>query len=104
MTKKYYLPWLVDFYAPWCGHCVHFEPEFRDVAQRLDGKVRAAKIDCEAHRVFCGHQRVIGYPTIRLYLAPDEHNTIDTQDPNEIVRKVKVIVKEYNERNMHDEL
>ncbi|XP_066146223.1 dnaJ homolog subfamily C member 10-like [Euwallacea fornicatus] len=104
LTKKYYLPWLVDFYAPWCGHCVHFEPEYRTVAQRLDGKVRVAKIDCEAHRVFCGHQRVTGYPTLRLYLSPNEHVNIDNQNPDEIVKEVRKTIAKYKEKTSHDEL
>ena len=26
-------PWVVDFFAPWCGHCQVFKPEFEKVAE-----------------------------------------------------------------------
>lgn len=26
-------PWIIDFYAPWCGHCQVFAPEFERIAQ-----------------------------------------------------------------------
>ena len=25
-------PWLIDFYAPWCGHCNVFAPKFEVIA------------------------------------------------------------------------
>ncbi len=25
-------PWLIDFYAPWCGHCHVFSPKFETIA------------------------------------------------------------------------
>ncbi|XP_076250854.1 dnaJ homolog subfamily C member 10-like [Rhynchophorus ferrugineus] len=104
LSKKYYLPWLVDFYAPWCGHCVHFEPDFRLVARRLDGKVRSAKIDCEANRVFCGHQRVSAYPTVRLYLSPDNYVNLESKNPTDISNKVKEILQDSKQNEIHDEL
>lgn len=96
------LPLLVDFYAPWCVFCVHFEPQFRTVAQHLDGKVKSGKIDCESNRLFCGHQGVTAYPTVRLYLAPDKYFTLDQQDTKSIINQVTELLG--SRENAHDEL
>ena len=32
-------PWLVQFYASWCGHCRHFQPTFSKFGIQVQGKV-----------------------------------------------------------------
>jgi len=37
--------WLVEFYAPWCGHCKNLEPHWNKAATALKGDVHIAKVD-----------------------------------------------------------
>ena len=37
--------WLVEFYAPWCGHCQKLEPEWNQAATKLKGQVKFGKVD-----------------------------------------------------------
>uniref|UniRef100_A0A8C9TUT0 DnaJ homolog subfamily C member 10 n=1 Tax=Scleropages formosus TaxID=113540 RepID=A0A8C9TUT0_SCLFO len=59
--------WVLDFYAPWCGPCQHFAPEFELLARVLQGTVRAGKLDCQAHGETCQSVGIRAYPTVRFY-------------------------------------
>ncbi|RCI11037.1 hypothetical protein L249_5186 [Ophiocordyceps polyrhachis-furcata BCC 54312] len=58
---------LVEFYAPWCGHCQNLKPAYEKAAKNLDGLAKVAAIDCDAdtNKEFCASMGVQGFPTLK---------------------------------------
>jgi len=71
---------LVEFYAPWCGHCKQLTPKYEQVGQAFDGEeeVVIAKIDADANKVSGAAYDVKGFPTIKYF----PKNNKDGEDYN----------------------
>ncbi|CDM27103.1 hypothetical protein DTO013E5_4285 [Penicillium roqueforti] len=59
---------IVEFYAPWCGHCKNLKPAFEKAAKNLDGLAKVAAINCDddENKAFCGQMGVQGFPTLKI--------------------------------------
>eukprot|EP00742_Colponemidia_sp_Colp-10_P006995 GILJ01007508.1.p1 GENE.GILJ01007508.1~~GILJ01007508.1.p1 ORF type:complete len:436 (-),score=77.76 GILJ01007508.1:1622-2929(-) len=57
--------WIVDFYAPWCGHCKRLEPIFEEAAKANSG-LQFGKVDATEHKTAAGRFNVKGYPTLKF--------------------------------------
>jgi len=60
----------VMFYAPWCGHCKSFKPDYAEVARAFESqkdKVVIAAVDADSHRELGGKFGVTGFPTLKFF-------------------------------------
>jgi len=65
---------LVEFYAPWCGHCKRLAPEYEKAAHDLEGRGSLAKVDCTAEATLCSKFEVRGYPTVKIFTKDGKHS------------------------------
>lgn len=69
---------LVEFFAPWCGHCKTLGPQFVKAADALQEKdIPLAQVDCTEQQELCMSQGIRGYPSLKTFKDHDVANPKD---------------------------
>jgi len=68
---------LMEFYAPWCGHCKQLVPIYDSLATKLKNVkgLVIAKMDATANEV--EGVEIRGFPTIKFFPKGRKHNPLD---------------------------
>jgi protein disulfide-isomerase A6 len=68
--------YLVEFYAPWCGHCKSLAPEFEKAAKALEGMMYMGAVDMTTEQSVGSPYGISGYPTLKFF-GPNKAKPVD---------------------------
>lgn len=103
---------IVEFYAPWCGHCKNLQPAYEKAAKNLAGLAKVAAVDCdeESNKPFCGSMGVQGFPTLKIVRPgskPGKPIVEDYQGPrtakgivDAVIDKIPNLVKKVEDKGL----
>lgn len=84
---------LIEFYAPWCGHCKKLAPIFDELGEKLKGEdVGIVKMDATANDVPSAYE-VKGFPTLYWLPKDSKSSPVRYESGRELNDFIKYIAK-----------
>jgi protein disulfide-isomerase A1 len=91
---------LVEFYAPWCGHCKSLAPKYEELAKIFVDipTVVIAKMDATENEVDHPDVNIRGFPTIKFFPAGENKEVVEfdgARDVEDFVKFIKAHAKSF---------
>jgi thioredoxin 1 len=58
---------LVDFWAPWCGPCKMMGPIVDELAKKMEGKAKVAKLNVEEFGDIAAKYGIMSIPSLKIF-------------------------------------
>uniref|UniRef100_A0A671N9S1 protein disulfide-isomerase n=1 Tax=Sinocyclocheilus anshuiensis TaxID=1608454 RepID=A0A671N9S1_9TELE len=88
---------LIEFYAPWCGHCKKLEPDYTALGKKYKNEKNLviAKMDASANDVPHDSYKVEGFPTIYFAPSSNKQNPVKFEGGKRDVEELSKFVEKH---------
>lgn len=84
---------LVDFWSDGCEPCKALMPDIQELSEKYEGKVKFAKLNTTQARRLAISQKVLGLPTIILYMDGQKADELTKDDATKA--NVEAMIQKY---------